>query len=209
MAGICTLQLPNLVVLLFHLNNQNTRGTGQIYKSIRFNKLNRPISTRLVASPIPELPDYVGIRKERLESARKVIGAPADLMIPYDPFFSFQETIIADQESPSNLGKSYDSLVDRVIASNESDVLNMLQQAKQLRENGNSELAELKFQEIIESKPESFEGWLAFGTFARIRGRFADSVKYLEKATALNVRSATALAQLALAYLSMKKAGAV
>src|SRR5262249_41147944 len=90
-SGICTLQLPNLVVLLFSLNNLNLYGTGQIYKSVRFNKISRPIQTLLVASPIPEIPDSVGIRKTRLESALKIIGAPVDLVLPYDPFISFEE----------------------------------------------------------------------------------------------------------------------
>ena len=58
-SGICTLQLPDLVVLLFSLNNQNVRGTGQIYTSIKFNKLNRSIKTLLVASPIPDVPESI------------------------------------------------------------------------------------------------------------------------------------------------------
>jgi tetratricopeptide (TPR) repeat protein len=40
-----------------------------------------------------------------------------------------------------------------------------------------------------------------------MRGRFADSVKYLEKATTLGPASTAALSQLALTYLAMKKTG--
>ena len=45
-SGVCTLQLPDLVVLLFGLNEQNLLGSAQIYKSITRNSLNRQIDTR-------------------------------------------------------------------------------------------------------------------------------------------------------------------
>ena len=90
-SGICTLQFPNLVVLLFNLNNQNVQGVSKIYRSIRMNKLGKAIKTLQVASPIPDVPDYVGIRRERLENAKNTIGAEVDLIIPFDPFVSFED----------------------------------------------------------------------------------------------------------------------
>lgn len=205
-SGICTLQLPNLVVMLFSLNNQNLNGTGQILRSIRFNKINRLIYTLLVASPVPDVPDSVSLRKDRLEAARKLVGAPADLLLPYDQFVPFQEMILTGQETA--LSKAYDALADRIVAMNQSDVLTMLQEAKQLKDKGNVELAELRFREIIESKPSSVEGWLEFGTFMRMRGRFAEAAKYFEQALQIAPTNCEALAQQASNLLSMKKTGA-
>lgn len=204
-SGICTIQLPNLVVLLFSLNNQNLRGTSQIYQSVRFNKVGRQIFTVLVASPIPEIPDSVGIRKERLEYARKIISSPADLVLPYDSFVAFQETIVTRQETSSSLSKSYDALTQRVIASNPTDVITLLRQAKQLAESGNDELAELRYQETVELRPQSPEAWLEFAMFSRMRGRLKDSVSYLDKALKLDPANAQILTQIATTYLAVNR----
>jgi tetratricopeptide (TPR) repeat protein len=204
-SGICTIQLPNLVVLLFSLNNQNLYGTGQIYRSIRSNKVNRAIATLLVASPIPELPDALTIRKERLESVTKIVGTSPNLILPYDPFVAFVETILVREETTAPLSKAYDNLADRIISSNSADVTTLLQQAREHTEAGNVELAELKFQEIVESKPNSHEAWLEFGLFTRMRGRIRESMEYLEKALELNPRDAKALALIATTYLDLKR----
>src|SRR6185312_10666165 len=74
-SGICTLQLPDLVVLLFGLNEQNLLGTSHIYKSIVHNSLSRQIKTLLVASPVPDVPKYLGIRTQRLERAKDLFDA--------------------------------------------------------------------------------------------------------------------------------------
>jgi len=193
-SGICTIQLPNLVVLLFSLNNQNLYGTGQIYRSVRSNRVNRAIATLLVASPIPELPDALTVRKERLESVTRIVGTSPSLILPYDPFVAFVETILSKGETTGPLSKAYDSLADRIVSANPADVITLLQQARQHVEAGNAELAELKFQEIVESKPKSYEAWLELGLFTKMRGKVQESMEYLEKAHDLNPNDAKVLA---------------
>jgi len=63
-SGICTLQLPNLVTLMFALNEQNLQGIKTIYTSIARNKLNRAIETKLVASPVPDVPTFVELTEK-------------------------------------------------------------------------------------------------------------------------------------------------
>jgi len=76
--SICTLQLPDLVVLLFSLNNQNVSGTARVYQAIRSNQIGRDIQTLLVATPIPDTPDSIEILKRRLDCVRKEVPAMGD-----------------------------------------------------------------------------------------------------------------------------------
>jgi tetratricopeptide (TPR) repeat protein len=203
-SGICTLQLPDLVVLLFSLNNQNVRGTAQIYNSIKFNKLNRPIKTLLVASPIPDVPESIEVRRERFENARKCIGSAPDLILPFDPFMAFQETIAVARQSHA-LTKGYDELTSLVMTSNAADVLTLLREARRLTEAGNTELAELKYREVVESRPDSWEAWTNFGIFQRTRGHFDDAVSHFKRALELSPNSMQALAQMSFTALQQNR----
>jgi tetratricopeptide (TPR) repeat protein len=204
-SGICTIQLPNLVVLLFSLNNQNLLGTSQIYRSIRDSKVNRAIGTLLVASPVPELPDSINIRKDRLEYATKVLGSAPNLILPYDPFVAFIETIVQQENISAPLAKAYDALAHRIVNLNSEDVSTMLKLAREHIEAGNAELAELKFQEIIESKPKSHDAWLEFGLFERLRGKTSESREYFKKALEIQPQDEKALASFATTSLDLQQ----
>jgi tetratricopeptide (TPR) repeat protein len=201
-SGICTLQLPDLVVMLFSLNNQNVRGTSQIYKSIKFNKLNRPIKTLLVASPIPDVPESVEIRRERFENARKCIGGAPDLILPFDPFMAFQETIASGSQSQA-LMQGYNELTDMIIGSNPSDTRTLLREAKRLTEIGNAELAELKYREVLETHPDSWEALLNFGIFQRTRGRTEEAAQCFKKALELAPNNGRAISQMSATALEL------
>jgi tetratricopeptide (TPR) repeat protein len=207
-SGICTLQLPHLVVLLFSLNEQNVEGTSQVFRSIRDNKLNRSIATLLVASPVPDMPEWVAVRSERFEHARKIIGKTVDVVIPYNPFMAFRESIISRQESEeskSYLGEAYDELCQSIVKENEADVLTLLRKATALRDEGNYELAELRYREVIETCPDSPEAWVAFGKFARLRGNSQQACEFLEKAKVLRPDDPQIYAHLAMAYATTDK----
>ena len=169
-SGICTLQLPDLVVLLFNLNNQNILGISQIYRSIRQNKLNRQIKTLLVASPIPEVPGYSEIRERRLEYAKQVIEAgKIDLILPYDPFVAFEETVLGTGQQSPSLAKSYDNLNKIIRRENDADVLTMLENARDLAEKGDVEEADLKYRETVERHPTEARAFIDYARFLRIR----------------------------------------
>jgi len=203
-SGICTLQLPDLVVLLFSLNNQNVRGTAQIYNSIKFNKLNRPIKTLLVASPIPDVPESIEVRRERFENARKCVGPAPDLILPFDPFMAFQETIAVTSQSHA-LTKGYDELTSLVVNSNTADVSTLLKEARRLTGIGNTELAELKYREVVEARPDSWEAWTDFGIFQRTRGRFEDAASHFKRALELAPNSVQTLTQMSSTALQLDR----
>src|SRR5437867_6468277 len=65
--GICTLHLPDLVVLLFALNDQNLHGTAAVLQTIRNAPSPQPPQVMPVATPVPNIPrDEDGLLKSRL-----------------------------------------------------------------------------------------------------------------------------------------------
>jgi len=202
-SGICTLQLPDLVVLLFNLNDQNINGTSQVYRSIVNNKLNRAIETLLVASPIPDLPDSFVKRSDRFANAQKVIGAEPAIVLPYDPFMSFQESIVDEKESRS-LSERYDILTSSIVGKNDKDVTNLLIRARNSRDSGQIEQADIEYQEIVQNYPTSGNAWLDYGIHLRILRQTEKAVECFQKALSFPVTRETSLAELAITELQLR-----
>jgi tetratricopeptide (TPR) repeat protein/MinD-like ATPase involved in chromosome partitioning or flagellar assembly len=174
-SGICTLQLPDLVVLLFGLNDQNLIGTSQIYRSITHNRLDRSIQTLLVASPVPDVPEYVSIKGERIQRAKELLGTEPDMVLPFNAFVAFKETIIPS-EMGEFLNQAYESLCDRIVSCNKADVSTLLREARKSFETGDSEQAEAIYKQILEANPSDFTAWTEFGSFARATGNHSGAL---------------------------------
>jgi len=183
-SGICTLQLPSLVVFVFALNDQNLDGTAKIYKSVTENKLNRPIDTLLVASPVPDLPDYAEIKKQRYLKAKEQIGRDIDLSLPFAPFAAFEETILGPRTG-THLSEAYDELVEKIVDRNKSDVLTLLNEARRIRKEGDPERAEAKYREIVEAFPDNPETWSNYGVFLRSSRKPQEACEAFTKAIKL------------------------
>lgn len=104
-SGICTIQLPNAVVFLFGLNDQNLEGISPIYRSVMDNKLSKPIDTLLIATPVPDMPARADLKEQRLAKAKQLLGREVDLTLPYSPFVAFSETLVP-RNSGTHLGDS-------------------------------------------------------------------------------------------------------
>jgi tetratricopeptide (TPR) repeat protein/cellulose biosynthesis protein BcsQ len=199
-SGICTLQLPDAVVFLFGLNDQNLEGTATIYKSVVSNKLNKSIETLLVATPVPEVPDFLELKEQRLAKAKELIGRPVDLTLPLAPFVAFQETFVP-KSSGTFLSELYTRLTDKIIGMNKFDVLSMLKNARKLK-SGDPEQAMSAYKEILGVYPQNSKAWQAYGVFLRntrdpkeALGAFENAIKYGGEAEGW--------ADLALTYLSL------
>jgi tetratricopeptide (TPR) repeat protein len=166
-SGICTLQLPNLVILMFALNEQNLEGTKTIYGSITHNKLNRPIETRLIASPVPDVQEFADLKEKRLLRAKDSLGKPVDLILPYAGFVAFQEGILPPGKSGGFLAHQYGELADMVVAANTTDALTLLKQARELTKAGDLDQADQKYREISEAYPRDPQVWRSYGIFLR------------------------------------------
>src|ERR1019366_8808075 len=163
-SGICTIQLPDLVVMLFALNNQNLEGTGRILRAIRQNKMSREIKTLLVASPVPDTAALSAIREKRIRFAEETLAEEVAVVLPLDPSIAFFESILNQKTA---LASGYDELTECVIKRNQYDVVNLLAEARRLRIAGNPEQAGLAFQSIIQSFPGNPEAHRQYGVFLR------------------------------------------
>lgn len=180
-SGICTLQLPDVVVLLFGLNEQNLLGSSTIFDSITRNPLNRQIETLLVATPVPDVPEYLGVRQQRLDRAREIFGIAPGVVLPYDPFMAFRESVNPSEIS-KNLSEQYDKLCNEIIKTNKSDVITMLEDVRKMEESGDREETEARYLQIVSTHPKSPVAWLAYGVYLRGQGKIQEAIGAFSRA---------------------------
>jgi MinD-like ATPase involved in chromosome partitioning or flagellar assembly len=73
--GVCTTAFPDLVVMLFGLNEQNVQGTATVARYIREAAVERQPQLHFVATPVPNLPaEKKGLLRLRFEAAEKILG---------------------------------------------------------------------------------------------------------------------------------------
>jgi MinD-like ATPase involved in chromosome partitioning or flagellar assembly len=120
-AGVCTLHLPDLVVMLFGLNDQNVRGIAAVAKTIREADHNRIPQIHYVASPVPTLPtDKRGPMIKRFESAAEALGVKVESLIRYDYQVALHEELFVLQDTPgeSLITRDYKDLLTKLIGFN-------------------------------------------------------------------------------------------
>ncbi|MDD4101779.1 MAG: AAA family ATPase [Kiritimatiellae bacterium] len=124
-AGICTLHLPDLVVMLFGLNDQNIKGIAAVAKTVRESNSGRIPQIHYVASPVPNMPaEKKNLVSERLDSARKAIGTEIGSLIGYSVSAALHEKLFALQDNtvPSSLVMGYQALLDKLIDYNRNGI---------------------------------------------------------------------------------------
>ena len=129
--GICTLQVPDAVVLLFSLNKQNILGTEmiceKIIKSAESMKKEIP-KLFLVPSRVEKyveldlLNDWIGEAAEHLEKyLNNCAGKQTakdyliNYSIPYLGYYSFGEVIAIKKNTNNDLTKSYQNLMELIL----------------------------------------------------------------------------------------------
>ncbi len=124
--GICTLLLPDKVVIFTGLNDQNLNGCKTVIDTIEKHsgvredsKYLAPIDIIIVASHVPETEEQ-DLRKERIQKALKVFRRNIDVTLPYVPALSLEEKILMqelrrDEEHPSLMVKKYMELYSRIV----------------------------------------------------------------------------------------------
>lgn len=114
-AGICTLHLPQLVVLLYALNDQNIHGISSVARAVSKAENTRPPQLLTVATPVPPMPkERTGLLQERLELAEKELGVKPHCQIHYDARVSLKEQILVWDESGGRLSWEYRTLKDKI-----------------------------------------------------------------------------------------------
>jgi len=116
--GICTLHFPQLVVLLYALNDQNIHGISHVARVIAKASTKGPLQILTVASPVPNLPtEKTGLLKQRLDLVEKKLGTPPNCQIHYDSRVSLKEQILVWDEVTTRVASEYlllkDAIADR------------------------------------------------------------------------------------------------
>jgi MinD-like ATPase involved in chromosome partitioning or flagellar assembly len=147
-AGICTLHLPDLVVMLFGLNEQNVRGVAAVAKTIRESDLTRLPQIHYVASPVPNLPwDKKGPLARRMQAVTNELGTRPKSIIRYQQIAALNERLfVLDPDLEfSPLVESYENLLKRLIDYNRSGIDFLCSQARKAIESVNT----LRMQRLV------------------------------------------------------------
>jgi cellulose biosynthesis protein BcsQ len=130
--GICTLHLPDLVVLLFGLNDQNLHGISAVLQTIRTAKALKPPQIVPVATPMPNLPKSEGnLYKQRLDKAEQLLAVPITCTISYSPEAALVERLftLEDEQQAVRIAAEYQSLLNEIQTRNQNGLDALIAQA--------------------------------------------------------------------------------
>ncbi|MEI8315104.1 MAG: hypothetical protein WCG79_06590 [Verrucomicrobiota bacterium] len=119
--GICTLHLPDLLVMVFGLNEQNVKGIAAVAKAIREANPDRIPQIHYVASPVPNLPSETsGLLKMRLDAACKELGVEVKSLIRYYSSAALHEElfVLRKDQLPTTLTRDYEELLNSLVKFN-------------------------------------------------------------------------------------------
>jgi MinD-like ATPase involved in chromosome partitioning or flagellar assembly len=129
--GICTRQLPDLVVAIFFPNEQNLAGLTQIANSIRTQGARgRNIQTLFVASRVPRLDDEHGVLRGWLAKAQEKLGYSDDEILVvehYDSLSLLNQSVFVLDRPKSGLACQYAQLTSMITQRNLEDAAGALQ----------------------------------------------------------------------------------
>jgi cellulose biosynthesis protein BcsQ len=127
--GVCTIHLPDILVVWFTTNESSVLGVKHVADQARIAQNDLPFDRNpLLVLPVPSRDDsrsevekatdwyerfdqvFGGFYSEWLPSGIKPADAIARLRIPYIPYWSFGENLPVVEEDPSGLSQAYDAL---------------------------------------------------------------------------------------------------
>ncbi len=125
-AGICTRQLPDSVVVLFFPNDQNLRGLRKVVADIREEPHlsgRSPIETIFVASNVPYLDDEDEILRRRLSLFRRQLEYKQRLLLihHYDSLALLDQPVFTRDRTETRLAKQYRALARQIQEANVQD----------------------------------------------------------------------------------------
>ncbi len=188
--GVCTTAFPDLVVMLFGLNEQNVEGTATVARHIREADLERPPQLHFVATPIPNLPpDKKGLLRERLEAAEKTLGIElGSNSIRYWPPAALTERLFVLEENfrEPGLVQDHKTLCQRITEFNRNGLDFLAAQTEGTLKTDDAQRAQ-KLGEVLarefSNRPEAI---FLRSRLARMDGRGEESLRLAEQAFELD-----------------------
>jgi len=121
-AGICTRQLPDAVVILFFPTEQNLGGLADIVSGIRDEAAGarkKAIQLHFVTSNVPDLDDEDQILEKRIARFKRGLGYEQLAVIHHYPSLALLNQVIFTKERPrSRLAKEYRAICWQILRYN-------------------------------------------------------------------------------------------
>lgn len=189
-AGICTRQLPDAVVILFIPNEQNFRGLVRIVQDIRDEAApprRKKILLHFVMSNVPELDDEEDILGARVRTFRKglSIGRDLDIVHRYDSLALLNQAVFTRDRPRSRLTREYRAVTNKIRSRNTEDSFGALRFLKSFLRGpipmAPTEL-ESQFENIRVTHQANGDVLVALAKVRIQQGRAAEAVGLLEDA---------------------------
>jgi cellulose biosynthesis protein BcsQ len=203
--GICTLHLPQLVVLLYALNDQNIHGIAGVARAISKAENTRPPQLLTVATPVPPMPkERTGLLQERLELAERELGVKPHCQIHYDARVPLKEEIFVWELSGSFLSKEYRTLKDKLTDYDVRGLDFLIKESKRAVEELDEERALTSQGDLERDYSDRAESFYQIANASRAFGRLEQVEPNLRKSIALDPYFLPAFDEL-IAFLKVKK----
>jgi MinD-like ATPase involved in chromosome partitioning or flagellar assembly len=187
--GVCTLHLPDAVVLLFALNDQNVHGIAAVLQAIRATPSPQPPQVIAVATPVPNLPrDEEGLLKTRLAEAEKVLGLKIENTISYNPQAALIEKIFTlESESRTNRTvMEYNFLLEEIQKRDLNGLDSLIRRAEQACERDDNPAADRIKNALEEDYGDRADAQFHIGQIVRRFGSREDAVLAWKKALGID-----------------------
>lgn len=153
-AGICTRQLPDAVVILFFPNEQNLRGLTKVVRDIRAEETgprNKAIKLHSVMSNVPDIDDEDQILAKMLQSFQERLELQHDPMVihRYQSLSLLNQAIFTVSRPKSRLSREYRNLLEAIVRNNLRDRNSALQYIKSVREGFDGSRGENLHNEVV------------------------------------------------------------
>ncbi len=203
--GICTLHLPQLVVLLYALNDQNIHGISGVARAISKAENTRPPQLLTVATPVPPMPkERTGLLQERLDLAEKELGVKPHCQIHYDARVPLKEQIIVWDESSGRLTWEYNFLKDKITDYDVRGLDFLIKESKRAIDELDEERANTARGDLERDYSDRAESFYQIACAARAFGHVKEVELNLRKAIGLDAYFSPAFDDL-FAFLKVKK----
>ncbi len=196
-AGICTRQLPEAVVVLFIPNEQNRRGLAKAVNDIRAEG-KRPgghsIALHFVMSNVPDLDDEEKILASRLRAFDAALGIGDDLLTVhrYDSLLLLNQAIFVRDRPRSRLAREYRAVANEIISQNPEDregALRFIRSLDEEREHFSPQDLEARLERMRLLHSRDAEVLLALANARRRERRFHEARALLDDVVALGNKS--------------------
>lgn len=194
--GVCTLHLPDMVVLLFGLNKQNLEGIEQVRNTIQYNPLGKEIELLYVASPVPDGISLVEQRLKEVKDRLKIENESFEV-VHYNSGLALEERVLVagDIYLPQKI--QYEKIASWIIKRNNGDFESILDRCRKYRSDGMIEEAAVGFLSVARSFPsneyvcvEAAKGLASIGKYAEALECINSIVKLSPKNTSYILETA-------------------